>query len=92
MILGDLSLYLIGTPHGSGYRSGSLPLATICPLPEAPKNAPLPAIRTLLGLPLFAPELSPITLGSYGICAVFESERVTIGKGYGQFRPGIRVH
>jgi hypothetical protein len=56
-------------------------------------NAPLslPAITTLLGLPLFTPDLSPITLGSYGICAVFEAERVTIGKGYGQFRPGIRV-
>jgi hypothetical protein len=56
-------------------------------------NAPLslPTIRTLLGLPLFAPDLSSLTLGSYGICAVFESERVTIGKGYGQFRPGIRV-
>jgi hypothetical protein len=52
----------------------------------------LSAVRTLVGLPaLFAPELSSITLGSYGICAVFESERVTIGKGFGQFRPGIRV-
>jgi hypothetical protein len=58
-------------------------------------NAPLSlsAIRTLLGLPaLSAPELAPITLGSYGISAVFEAERVTIGKGYGQFRPGIRVY
>lgn len=57
-------------------------------------NAPLSlsAIRTVVGLPvLFAPEPSPITLASYGICAVFEAERVTIGKGYGQFRPGIRV-
>ncbi|HLJ96705.1 MAG TPA: hypothetical protein VKU02_26265 [Gemmataceae bacterium] len=58
-------------------------------------NAPLSlsAIRTLLGLPaLSAPELAPITLDSYGISAVFEAERVTIGKGYGQFRPGIRVY
>jgi hypothetical protein len=58
-------------------------------------NAPLSlsAIRTLLGLPaLSAPELSPIALGSCGISAVFEAERVTIGKGYGQFRPGIRVY
>jgi hypothetical protein len=57
-------------------------------------NVPLSlsAIRMVLGLPeLFAPEPSPITLGSYGICALFEAERVTIGKGYGQFRPGIRV-
>jgi hypothetical protein len=52
----------------------------------------LSPIRTLIGLPaLFAPELSPATLRAYGICAVFESERVTIGKGYGQFRPGIRL-
>lgn len=28
---------------------------------------------------------------SWEICAVFEAGRVTIGKGYGQFRPGIRV-
>ncbi len=57
-------------------------------------NAPLSlsAIRTVLGLPaLAAAEPSPITLGAYGICAVFEAERVTIGKGYGQFRPGIRI-
>jgi hypothetical protein len=57
-------------------------------------NAPLSlsAIRTVLGLSeLFAPKLSPTTLRSYGICAVFESERTTSPKGYGQLRPGIRV-
>jgi hypothetical protein len=60
------------------------------PVWKAPLS--LSAIRTVLGFPtLFAPEPSPITLGSYGICALFETERVTIGKGYGQFRPGIRV-
>jgi hypothetical protein len=52
----------------------------------------LPEIRTLVGLPaLFAPDPSPTTLRSYGVSAVFAAERVTIGKGYGQFRPGIRV-
>ena len=50
------------------------------------------AIRTVVGLPaLFASEPSPITLRSYGIAGVFEAERVTIGKGYGQFRRGVRV-
>ena len=53
-----------------------------------------PAIRTVLGLPeVFATDPSPNTLvlRSYGVAAVFEADRVTIGKGYGQFRPGVRV-
>jgi hypothetical protein len=52
----------------------------------------LPVIRTVVGLPeVFATDPSPNALLSYGIAAVFEADRVTIGKGYGQFRPGVRV-
>jgi hypothetical protein len=52
----------------------------------------LSAIRTIVGCAtLFRPEVSPALLRSYGITAVFEADRVTIGKGYGQFRPGRRA-
>jgi hypothetical protein len=52
----------------------------------------LPVVRTVLGLPeLYAPDPAPARLRAYGITAVFASDRVTIGKGYGQFRPGMRV-
>jgi hypothetical protein len=41
----------------------------------------LSAIRTVLGPPeAFTPELSPVTLWSYGIAAVFEANRVSRGR------------
>jgi hypothetical protein len=52
----------------------------------------LPAVRTLLGLQdLYATKLEPARLRAYGITAVFGCDRVTIGKGYGQLRPGRRL-
>lgn len=51
-----------------------------------------PAIRTALGVPeLFDDEASPGALQRLAIRAVMESERVTIGQGYGQLRPAIRI-
>src|SRR5262249_9985728 len=77
---------------GRLHTRGLLKSRPRCRWPFCTAPVSLSAIRTVVGLPaLFAPEPSPITLASYGICALFETERVTIGKGYGQFRPGIRV-
>jgi hypothetical protein len=71
-----------GTNHETRHfdKSGTRYRLQLCNVPLS-----LAAIRMIVELPvLFAPEPSPITLGSSGIRAVFESERVTIGQGQGQ--------
>ena len=49
-------------------------------------------IRTALGLAeLFDPKVTTKMLDRFAIRAIMESERVTIGQGYGQLRPASRV-
>jgi hypothetical protein len=62
------------------------------PIWECPLS--LDAIRTLLGLAAVygtGADFSPRSLREYGIAAVFECDRVTIGKGYGQFRSAAMI-
>jgi hypothetical protein len=50
------------------------------------------AVRTALGLPEVVEEEAPIDrLNQLAIRAIMEAERVTIGQGYGQLRPAVRV-
>lgn len=50
------------------------------------------AIRTALGVPEVFDDDAPVeALRRLAIRAVLESERVTIGQGYGQLRPAVRV-
>jgi hypothetical protein len=44
-----------------------------------------------IGFPLPAPKLLLITLGPYGILALFETECAASDKGHGQYRPAGRV-
>ena len=48
-------------------------------------------IRTALGVPRLFDKDAPSESPNRPVRAVFESERVTIGQGYGQFRPAVRV-
>jgi hypothetical protein len=50
------------------------------------------AVRTALGLAeVIDEEVAPERLDQLAIRAVMQSERVTIGQGYGQLRPAVRV-
>lgn len=49
------------------------------------------AVRTAVGVPGIVDDHSPEGLSALGIRAVMESERITIGQGYGQLRPAVRV-
>lgn len=51
------------------------------------------AVRTAIGLAdVVDEEVAPERLNQLAIRAVMQSERVTIGQGYGQLRPAVRVH
>ncbi len=50
------------------------------------------AVRTAIGLPeVVEQEVATERLDQLAIRAIMEAERVTIGQGYGQMRPGFRV-
>lgn len=50
------------------------------------------AVRTAIGVPELFDDTAPLgALQQLAIRAVLESERVTIGQGYGQLRPAIKV-
>lgn len=49
-------------------------------------------LRTALGVDIgFNPEATNVSLTNLGIRAIMQAERVTIGQGYGQLRPAIRL-